>query len=272
MKLLATFFLGTAVLACATAAQSQPELQQPPVVMLVGVYHFDNPGLDVVNVVSDDVSTPRRQGEIVNLTRQFARFRPTTIAIEETGSLPLLESATFADRAAGRRANAKSERDQLGFRLADLTGARIAAVDVDMPLPFGPLMETAAEAAPRLVAQAMASVQAQATATSQALASGTVADALIYLNTPETLRANDDLYYLTLPVSADGGETLPGVAVASAWYERNLRICTRILSLAEAGQRLIVFYGSGHIPQLSQCLSKAGVRLEDPLPYLAAAR
>jgi hypothetical protein len=37
----------------ATAATAQP---QPPVqVMVLGTWHFDNPGLDLVNVESEDV-------------------------------------------------------------------------------------------------------------------------------------------------------------------------------------------------------------------------
>lgn len=249
-----------------------PAAAAAPVVMLVGVYHFDNPGRDVVNMAADDVTTPARQRESERLTTQFGRFRPTIVAIEEVGELPALESQGYADFSAGRREGSRNERDQLGFRLARESGARVASVDVDMPLPFGPLMEAAEATAPERVEAVMAMAQRQADETSAALATGTVADALIYLNSPEVLTRNESLYYMMLPVSADEGATLPGVSVASAWYERNLRICTRILSAAQSGQRVIVFYGSGHIPQLAQCLGHAGVRLEDPLPYLSAAR
>lgn len=249
-----------------------PAAAPAPVVMLVGVYHFDNPGRDVVNMAADDVTTPARQREIERLTTQFERFQPTIVAIEEVGELPALESRGYADFSAGRREGSRNERDQLGFRLARESGARVASVDVDMPLPFGPLMETAGTTAPERVEAVMGVAQRQADETSAALATGSVADALIYLNSPEVLTRNESLYYLMLPVSADRGATLPGVSVASAWYERNLRICTRILSMAQPGQRVIVLYGSGHIPQLSQCLGHAGVRLEDPLPYLSAAR
>jgi hypothetical protein len=268
----AALLLASVLTLAAGAVQDAPTAPEPPVVMLIGVYHFDNPGRDIVNMAADDVTTPTRQTEILSLTDQFARFRPTVIAIEEVGNLPTLESQAFADYMAGRREGSRNERDQLGFRLAQRTGARVASVDVDMPLPFGPLMRTATAVAPEVMEQVKSTAQAQAEATSAALANGTVADALIYLNAPEVLRRNENLYYLTLAVSDDGGATLPGVEVASVWYERNLRVCARLLSVAKPGERVIVFYGSGHIPQLGQCLSNAGVRLEDPLPYLSAAR
>ena len=243
-----------------------------PVVMLLGVYHFANPGRDVVNIAADDVLSERRQGEIVALNEALARFAPTVVAVEETSLTAALDSPTFAEWRAGGRRQSRNERDQIGFRLADQTGARVVAVDVEAPLPFGPLMQAAEATAPDVLARVMSTVQADADATSQALEHGGIADALAVLNSPESLRRSETLYYIPLAVSPDGGATLPGVDVASAWYERNLRICARLLSVAKPGERVLVIYGSSHLPQLAQCLSAAGARLEDPIPYLSAAR
>ena len=40
----------------------------------------------------------------------------------------------------------------------------------------------------------------------------------------------------------------------SAWYTRNLAICARLLQAIKPGDRVVVFYGQGHIYLLQQCL------------------
>lgn len=272
MKLAGAVLLGVSLLAGTTAAQTASAPPEPPVVMLVAVYHFDNPGRDVVNLQSDDVRAPARQAEIAALTDQFARFAPTVVAVEETAEDAALTSRFWADYRAGRRSDSRNERDQLGFRLAERLDARVVAIDFDQPLPFGPLMQAAQATAPELQAQLMAEAQGLADGVNAALASGTIADALLTLNTPDALRRNDALYYIPMAVSADQGRTFPGVDVAAAWYERNMHICARLLTTLQPGEHAIVFYGAGHIPQLAQCLTRVGVRLEDPIPYLSAAR
>jgi len=272
MKLAAAILLGVSLLAGNATAQTVLAPAEPPVVMLVGVYHFDNPGRDVVNLQSDDVRAPTRQAEIVALMDQFARFAPTVVAIEETADDAALTSKFWADYRAGRRLDSRDERDQLGFRLAERLEARVVAIDFDQPLPFGPLMQAAQSTAPELQARLMAAAQGIANGVNTALATGTIADALLTLNTPDALSRNDALYYMPLAVTADQGRTFPGVDVAAAWYERNMHICARLLTTLQPGEHAIVFYGAGHIPQLAQCLTRVGVRLEDPVPYLSAAR
>lgn len=256
-----------AVLGFATSALAQ-EPEVAPVVMLVGVYHFANPGLDVVNIEADDVRSSERQREIAALTERLAQFRPTAIAVEEVSSSPDFASPTFSAWQAGQRSDSRNERDQIAFRLAKQTGARVAAVDVDMPLNFGPLIEAAQIEAPGVLARVMSTVQVDADATSSALKSGTISDALAALNSADALGRGESLYYIPLAASPDGGATLPGVEIAATWYERNLRICAKLMALAEPGQRILVIYGASHVPQLAQCLAGAGIRLDSPLPYL----
>ena len=75
--------------ACTTAAPATPETGQDAVqVMVLGTYHFANPGQDVVNAEADDMLAPGRQAELEALTRQLAAFHPTAIAVETTRPPP----------------------------------------------------------------------------------------------------------------------------------------------------------------------------------------
>src|SRR4051812_22548927 len=58
------------------------DLSNKCTVMLLGTYHMDNPGLDMFNVTSDNVLTPKRQVEIQEVVDRLKMFNPTKIAVE----------------------------------------------------------------------------------------------------------------------------------------------------------------------------------------------
>src|SRR5687768_9700590 len=85
MKVSPIVALGVASLFAADVAAAQlpaaerdcREGQSP--IMILGMYHMANPGLDAVNLDADDVLLPRRQREIQELVNRLAKFRPTKI-------------------------------------------------------------------------------------------------------------------------------------------------------------------------------------------------
>ncbi len=53
--------------------------------LLLGTYHFANPGLDVVKTdVADVLLSPGKQAEISAIVDALGRFQPTRIAVEQT--------------------------------------------------------------------------------------------------------------------------------------------------------------------------------------------
>ena len=53
-------------------AEDAPEPRNNPVqIMVLGTYHFGNPGLDLVNTEADDVLLPKRQAELEKLADRF---------------------------------------------------------------------------------------------------------------------------------------------------------------------------------------------------------
>ena len=65
--------------------------------LLVGAYHFGNPGQDVNNMEVDDVLTPRRQAELDRVAASLAAFAPTALAVERVGNAPGYIDPVFAD-------------------------------------------------------------------------------------------------------------------------------------------------------------------------------
>jgi hypothetical protein len=126
-------------------AQTPPPVEQPQLLVL-GVYHFANPGLDVVKVDIADVLSAGRQAEIQSVVESLARFRPIRIAVEASpSSAPRLDSLYEAYRS-GRHELSRDETQQLGFRLAAMhEHSRVYPVDYRTDFPFGALLEYAEE-------------------------------------------------------------------------------------------------------------------------------
>jgi len=59
-----------------------PKREKTVKVMVLGVFHFNNPNADYAKFAGIDVLTPQRQKEIESVVDQLARFEPTKIALE----------------------------------------------------------------------------------------------------------------------------------------------------------------------------------------------
>ena len=83
--------LAAAATPAVTAAQ-----QQPVQVMVLGSYHFGNPGRDKVNAHVDDVTTQQRQRELEALADAIAEFKPTRVMVEAQRPGPTYDVTDFA--------------------------------------------------------------------------------------------------------------------------------------------------------------------------------
>ena len=99
------------------------------------------------------------------------------------------------------------------------------------------------------------------------LKTGAVARVLRFLNDPVQLENGNGFYRMLLRIG--GGSNQPGAELLTAWYKRNFLICANLVQQAKPGDRVVVFYGSGHSFLLRQCISEMpGYRLAEPNDYL----
>jgi len=239
----------------------------PPVrVMIVGDFHMSNPGRDLHNVTVDDVLSQARQAQIVAVTDALARFKPTVVAAEWPADIA---ATRYADYRAGKLAPSHNEVVQLGFRLADkMNLPAFAGIDVDGEFPYE-AVQTYAKAHGQSVwlDAAGAQVEAMVRRQDELLKTGTVGATLRWLNDPALIAKGNDFYRATLHVG--GGAEQPGAELMTAWYRRNFLICANLVQLAKPGDRIVVFYGSGHTFLLRQCVREMpGFELVEPNAYL----
>ena len=253
-----TILLGAA----ATPAPAQEP--SPARILLLGTFHFDDPGLDEYKPQFPwNPLTPAHQREIEGVVERLAQYRPTRVALEWPWSRQTrLDSLYNAYRAGGLELGA-DERQQLGFRLAHRLGhERVYAIDAPARSYFPDMTEEeynahvarlVAGAEPSLLANQQALEQRYETVHRQDDSLKTVLPLDEYLvreNDPARVLANHGQYLI-------GGFRLGrdddylGPDMRTRWYNRNLRIFHNVQRItASSDERILVIIGSGHLPIL----------------------
>lgn len=256
------------VLACALSCGSARAADAAKTqVMLIGTYHFSNPGQDLNNVKAVDVLAPERQREIGKVVTSLAKFAPTQVAVEWPAQTV---QERYPKYLAGQMQDSRNEVAQLGFRLARERGLQtVHGLDVEGDFPFEAVMAWAEKHGRKAEIDALMAMGAKEVEHISSLQDQTtIGGVLRDMNSSTAIDRANSFYPPMLTMGS--GDDQPGVKLLSAWGERNLAICARLLQAVKPGDRVVVFYGQGHIYLLRQCLrEQSGVELVDPTSYLA---
>jgi hypothetical protein len=233
---------------------------------VVGVFHMSNPGHDIHNLKVDDVLDPKRQEQIATVNAALARFKPTKVGVEWP---PEVVADRYKQYLAGTLAPSRNEVVQLGFRLAKTAGAEgVYSLDADGDFPYDRLKNFAeTRGFQTLLDEENASTQREVDEQARLLSEKGVGADLRFLNDPARLKDANGWYRNLLRVGL--GFDQPGVDLMSAWYHRNFQICANLIQLAKPGDRVVIFFGSGHAFLLRQCVTETpGYKLVEANDYL----
>lgn len=272
----------TILAAAAVTAPAAPpapiDVPAPVDVMVLGTYHFGNPGRDKVNVRVDDVTTPRRQRELEALAAAIAAFRPTRVMVEVQRPGPTYDVADFATFTPALLRTDRDETTQIGYRIAARAGLRSVQGIDEQPAKGEPdyfpidrveaYAKAHGEQAPLDAAFATAQAAARRFEAEQATTS--IPRMLIRYNDPATPMGGQDLYYSLLRFG--DGDAQPGADLNAMWYLRNAKIFAKLIDAARPGDRILVVYGAGHGYWLRHfAATTPGYRSVDVIPYLRRA-
>jgi hypothetical protein len=258
------------VLTCSVAglpaAAQQPNARAQ--VLVLGTYHFANPGLDVVKTNVADVLSAPKQAEIEAVVEALTRFRPTKIAVEERPESVARLDSMYAAYRAGKHTLTRNEEQQLGFRIAHrLNHPRLYAIDHDGEFPFNELMAYAQHRDTAFVQWAQTAMGQIGAEQSRWQMEKSVGEILQLENDPKRIAWGHAHYLRFSRVGA--GDTYVGATLLSKWYERNIRIFSDIQRLAAPGERILVIFGSGHAAILRELVAAdPQLELVDARAYL----
>jgi hypothetical protein len=234
----------------------------PAKVLLLGLFHFDNPGLDAVKYKPIDVFRAEPQTYILGLTERLARFAPTKVVLEFPEARDETINRQYAEFLAGKTDLPKNEIYQLGFRIARLAQLkRVHGFDTAAPpqeVKLWGYLSKEPEANTRL----MALIDAESRRQQILHETKTLKEILVVSNTETEDRRNKGFYMLLNSVAADNG-LFHGADASANWWHRNLRMYALVQRYASPGERVLVIAGSGHIALLRDFLRADSERIEE---------
>lgn len=275
-----SYLIGIAALCASALAQSQ-EVKllrdrteaERPAIMFVGSPHLANHNRDVITTTVPDVLTPERQAEIADVVAALAHFKPTKIAVELASEKQAELHQRYTGMLSGSYTLSRNEMDQFGMRIAAANKLpTMYAVDWNK-MPPGQMsdLDYQAWAKSNGMGERLTAMTATSPLNDALMKTTPVASWLIENNAPEKLAARHRRYFDYAMLGNDDAK--PGANWVASWYGRNLKIFGNLVKLADNPKdRILVIYGSGHIPLLREFAVQSGAFTDvDPMPLLREA-
>ncbi|MCC3156573.1 DUF5694 domain-containing protein [Hymenobacter sp. 15J16-1T3B] len=249
-----------------TAVRAQPK---PAELLLIGTFHFHNPGADLVKTKSFDVLAPAAQAELQTMTDRIKAFGPQKIFVEweQTNQAELDElyraylGGKYEDyvktKYPAQRHNflLKNEIIQLAFRAGQKAGlTRIHAFDYTRTsFPYDSVQKAIKAAGQQALQQRIdAKLQAVTAEQNELFATKTLTQVLLHFNTPQSMADNKN-FYLELFNPAGSVDNFAGAYLVSEWYRRNLYMYSIIQkTVAPTDTRVLALVGAGHAAMMRE--------------------
>ena len=234
-----------------TTAEQQPPAQ----VMLLGVFHFANPGLDVVKTDVIDVMTPENQAYLEALAERLSTFNPTVVLLEFEPERDSDMQERFRRYVDGEYELPSNEIYQLGFRIAARSDAgTIHGYDEkDVQWQAQPLFEYLKSTDTATGERVSAMVEEMTLDRQRAQTTLSLRQLLMRTNDSGRDALNRASYIVTNHVGND--DSFVGADAAASWWHRNFRMYALVQRYAQPGERVLVIGGQGHTAILRQLLA-----------------
>jgi hypothetical protein len=225
-------------------------------VLLLGCFHFDNPGLDVAQFENANILSPVRQQEVAQILERLQQFKPDKIFVEVPVSRQAILDSNYMKYKTGNYQLGASEVHQLAFRLgATLNHPKLYAVDyTEANFPFDSLMHSAMEANQtkllNTIKNTIDSIQQEFNGQLKTL---TVSQILIGQNSEQTINKGVGFYFDLLTAGKDGNHV--GSFLTSEWWRRNMIIYENILKrMTGKEEKILILFGSSHTALISEMI------------------
>ncbi|RZK29076.1 MAG: hypothetical protein EOO63_09820 [Hymenobacter sp.] len=257
------------LLLCVALASPCAAQTKPSDLLLVGTFHFANPGLDMVKLKSVDILGPKAQADLEMLTDKIARLQPTKIFVEAEWSRQEELDELYKQYLAGTYQTyitakfpasrhsfyLKNEIMQLAFRAGKKAGVpRIYGLDyTQTSFPYDSVLRVMQQAHQEpLIKQLEESHREAEAAENQKLATLSLPRILLDYNTPQSLAANKGVY-LNLLNRAGSVGNFAGSYLVSEWYRRNLYMYSVVQkTVTPTDGPVLVLVGAGHAAMMRE--------------------
>lgn len=259
------FLLSFAILSCDNDQQTTPkenlETSASKEVLLIGTFHYNNPGADVAKTKSFDILNEDSQAELEKISSKITAYSPTKIFVEwpydEQNELDSLYQVyldgTYFDNDSLSDFYLKNEIFQLAFRVAKQNNLhKVYAIDYSTTFPFEDVMIAIEENnQAELKQQIEAGISKFTVDFDNKIESGASLTELTYFVNSQEMRKFSNHFHNDLMLLAGSTKDFSGPLLTSEWFKRNLYMWSLIQKNAtESDTKIMVLAGSSHVAML----------------------
>ncbi|MEM6735983.1 MAG: DUF5694 domain-containing protein [Bacteroidota bacterium] len=262
MNKVLVFLLSVALFSC-RETQTKPQTNpiEPPnkhkEVLLIGTFHYNNPGADVAKTKSFDILSQDSQNELEQISLRIKEYNPTKIFVEwpydeqnELDSLyHLYKENKYFTKDSLSEFYLKNEIFQLAFRTAKANHAeKVYGIDYATSFPFEEVMKDIEEAnQTELLSNIQDGIAKFTVDFDNKIEAGTSLTELTnYLNSPE-MRKFSNHFHNDLMLLAGGKDDFSGPLLTSEWFKRNLYMWSLTQkNTMDTDERIMILVGASH--------------------------
>jgi hypothetical protein len=218
-------------------------------ILVIGTFHFSNPGRDVTKVKTFNVMSERSQQELENISNRIKDFGPDKIFVEwNHEQQPALDAYYKRDTDSLLKENT-NEIVQLALRSAKkLKHKTLYAIDYNNALfPYDSLIEAMQYAGQQeMIALDDIRRKEYESGQNKKITSYTLTELLLDINSPE--EDNENLgWYITFANRGGNKDSFAGAYLVSEWYRRNIYMYSQLQKITSAeDDKVMVLLGAGH--------------------------
>ena len=237
-------------------------------VVLIGTYHFNNPGFDEGKIKERNILTKENQEGLERITdKLIKKYKPTKVFVESDFDKRnnLNEMYNLYKNGRGyynidtldsfyKRFYKENEIFQLGFRLAlKAKNDSIYSIDYDkVPIRFDLIKSKIESISTVDFAEYKKNIAELETFMNTCISQDTLENVLKCLNSTEQYRLNKGLYISFLNRINKGNDFF-GSDLVSLWYKRNLIMFSNIQNqIVPTDKNIVIIIGAGHAAMMEE--------------------
>ena len=242
------------LISCFVSIALQAQTQKTKI-LLLGTFHFENPGLDVAKYENFNVMTPDHQKEMENMAQKLKTFAPDKIFVEWNYKDQEGLDKMYAKNTDSLLKADADERIQIALRTAKKLGHKqLYAIDYhDTTFAYDLMINSMEKAGQQELISTSNEVMKQHEQSENAKRKTyTLTQLMLDVNTKESNASNLG-WYLTIANRAGANDVFVGANLVSEWYKRNLYMYALVQKLTVAKDKnIMVLLGAGHTAMLRE--------------------
>jgi len=217
-------------------------------ILLVGTFHYANPGLDVAQLNNFNIMSEKSQKELELMSDKIKKFGPDKIFVEWEFSKQADLDKFYNKNTDSLFKASKNEITQLALRTAKkLNHKKLYGMNLYTSFPYDSLMMSMEKANQKdLLERNKATTQSFEKIHNEKIAKSSLQEMMLYYNKKQT--ENENLqWYLEIANRAGNPDDFTGPSLVSNWYKRNLYMYSLIQKLTETKDtKIMILVGAGH--------------------------